>query len=178
MRKQAFALKQAQISELQGAYQQSDDARTRDCYQAVRLYGSGYSAQEVMKITGCSRTSLLAWCRAYRRYGVAGLVDQRSGGNSAKLSASELARLQLQLHQYKPNQLFARGEYTGNGEFWYVPDLAQLLERKYDVRYQSKNSYRTVLKRCGLSVQRPAQQYQSPSETKVMAFEEELEKNL
>ncbi len=177
MRKQAFELTQEQIDELQGAYQHCDEARTTLRYQAVRLYGSGYSTQEVMNITGCSRTSLLEWCRAYRRYGVAGLVDQRSGGNSAKLCASELERLQMQLHQYKPNQLFARGEYTGNGEFWHVLDLAQLLQCEYDVRYQSKNSYRNVLKRCGLSCQRPAQHYQSRSETKVMVFEEELEKN-
>jgi transposase len=146
-------------------------------YQAVRLYGSGYSAKEVMNITGCSRTSLMEWCRAYRRYGVAGLVDQRSGGNSAKLSASELERLQNQWHQYKPSQLFAKCEYTGNGEFWQVPDLAQLLAREDDVRYKSKNSYRNGLKRCGLRGQRPVQQDQSRSETKVMAFEEELEKN-
>lgn len=83
----------------------------------------------------------------------------------------------MQLHRYKPNQLFAQGEYTGNGEFWHIADLAQLLQREYDVRYQSQNSYRNVLRRCGLSCQRPAQQYQSRSETKVMLFEEELEKN-
>src|SRR5262245_50980368 len=118
MRKPAFKLSQEQINELQGAYQQGDDARTQVRYQAVRLYGSGYPTAEVMKITGCSRTSLLEWCRAYRRYGVAGLVDQRHGGNSAKLSPSAVERLANQLHQYKPNQLFATGEYTGNGEFW------------------------------------------------------------
>ncbi len=177
MRKPAFKLSQAQSNELQGAYQQGDDARTQIRYQAVRLYGSGYPLAEVMQITGCSRTSLLEWCRAYRHYGVAGLVDQRNGGNSAKLSASELERLANQLHQYKPNQLFAAGEYTGNGEFWQVADVAQLLQRQYGVSYKSPNSYRTVLKRCGLSCQRPAQQYQSRSETKVMAFDEALEKN-
>src|SRR5712691_6560935 len=177
MRKQAFKLSQEQINELQGAYQQGDDARTQLRYQAVRRYGSGYPTAEVMKITGCSRTSLLEWCRAYRRYGVAGLIDQRKGGNSAKLSASELERLANHLHQYKPNPLFAAGESTGNGEFWHVADVAQFLPRDYGVRYKSQNSYRTVLKRCGLRCQRPAPQYQSRSETKVMAFEEALEKN-
>ena len=33
------------------------------------------------------------------------------------------------------------------------------------------------LQRCGLSRQRPAKQYKSRHELKVMAFEEELEKN-
>lgn len=177
MRKASFQLSCQQINELQGAYQGCDDAMTKMRYQAVRLYGQGYPTTEVLAITGCSRTSLLKWCRRYSRYGVAGLVDQRNGGNSAKLRASEYEHLQHQLHQYKPNQLLASGDYQGNGEFWTVSDLAQLLARDYAVRYQSQNSYRTVLKRCGLSCQRPALQYQSRRETKVMQFEEELEKN-
>jgi transposase len=177
MRKPTFRLSPEQINELQGAYQGCDAAITKIRYQAVRLYGQGYPTAEVMAITGCSRTSLLKWCRRYRRYGVTGLVDQRNGGNSAKLSANEVEQLQGQLHQCKPNQVFGQGDYYGNGEFWTVSDLAQWLAREYDVRYKSKNSYRTVLQQCGLSRQRPAQQYQSRSETKVMVFEEALEKN-
>lgn len=177
MRKPNFELSPQQINELQGAYQGCDEAVTKIRYQAVRLYGQGYPTAEVLTITGCSRTSLLKWCRRYRQYGIAGLVDQRNGGNSAKLGASEYEQLQRQLHEYKPNQLFEQGAYQGNGEFWTVRDLAQLLARDYAVRYQSPNSYRTVLKRCGLSCQRPALQYQSRRETKVMLFEEALEKN-
>lgn len=177
MRKQSFHLTSDQLNELQGAYQACDDGTTKMRYQAVRLYGQGYPSAEVMAITGCSRTSLLKWCRRYRRYGIAGLVDQRSGGNSAKLSANELLQLQCYLQQYKPNQVFGVGHYQGNGEFWTVSDLAQVLVRDYNVSYKSQNSYRTVLKRCGMSRQRPAAQYQSRSETKVMHFEETLEKN-
>lgn len=177
MRKPTFELSPQPINELQGAYQGCDDAVTKIRYQAVRLYGQGYPTAEVLTITGCSRTRLLKWCRRYRQYGIAGLVDQRNGGNSAKLGASEYEQLRCQLHQYKPNQLLAQGAYPGNGEFWTVKDLAQLLARDYAVLYQSPNAYRTVLKRCGLSCQRPALQYQSRRESKVMLFEEAREKN-
>lgn len=146
-------------------------------YQAVRLYGIGYAAEEVIEITGCSRRRLLAWCSSYRQYGVAGLVDRRVGGNSAKLSGNEVEVVQVKLHQYRPNQLLRSDEYSGSGEFWTVSDLAVWLEREFDVVYRSATSYRSVLKRCGLSRQRPAQQYKSRSEAKVMTFEEELEKN-
>ena len=95
MRKPTFQLTPEQINELQGAYQSCDETLTKIRYQAVRLYGQDYATAEVMVITGCSRTSLLKWCRRYRRYGVTGLVDQRNGGNSAKLSASEVERLRL-----------------------------------------------------------------------------------
>jgi transposase len=177
MNKRKFQLRAEQNNELQGAYQQSKDGAMKMRCQAVRLYGSGYAAEEVIKITGCSRRRLLAWCRSYREYGIAGLVDRRVGGNSAKLSSSELEVVQAKLHQYRPNQLLRSDEYSGSGEFWTVSALAIWLEREFDVVYRSATSYRSVLKQCGLSRQRPAQQYKSRSEAKVMTFEEELEKN-
>jgi winged helix-turn-helix protein len=65
---------------------------------------------------------------------------------------------------------------VGEGSFWSVPDVACLLERDYGVTYQSLTSYRSLLKKCELSYQRPAKVYKSRSEAKVMAFEEQLEK--
>jgi len=131
----------------------------------------------VIEITGCSRRRLLAWCRSYGEYGVAGLVDRRMGGNSAKLNGNEVEALQAKLHQYRPNQLLRSDEYRGSGEFWTVSELALWLEREFAVVYRSATSYRSLLKECGLSRQRPVQQYKSRSEAKVMTFEEELEKN-
>src|SRR5688572_8219549 len=144
MGKRKFELSSEQSNELQGAYSQCNDGAMKIRYQAVRLYGGGYSAKEVIQITGCSRRRLLAWCRNYREYGVAGLVDRRAGGNSAKLTASEVEAIQSKLHRYRPNQVFGADEYPGNGEFWGVCELALLLEREYGVVYQSKTSYRTL----------------------------------
>lgn len=177
MNKRKFELTPEQNNELQGAYQQCNDGAMKMRCQAVRLYGIGYSVEAVIEITGCSRRRLLAWCRRYRAYGVAGLVDGRVGGNSAKLSASELEAVQVKLHQYRPNQLLRSDEYRGSGEFWTVSALAIWLERELAVVYHSASSYRNLLKRCGLSRQRPAKQYKSRSEAKVMRFEEALEKN-
>ena len=177
MNKRKFQLSPAQNNELQGAYQQCSDGAMKMRCQAVRLYGNGYAAEEVIKITGCSRRRLLAWCCSYGAYGVAGLVDRRVGGNSAKLSSSEVEAVQAKLQQYRPHQLLRSDEYRGSGEFWTVNDLAVWLEREFGVVYRSATSYRTLLKRCGLSRQRPAQQYKSRSEAKVMTFAEELEKN-
>ena len=177
MNRRKFQLTPEQNNELQGAYQQCSDGAMKMRCQAVRLYGIGYSVEEVIQITGCSRRRLLAWSRSYREYGVAGLLDGRVGGNSAKLSDHELEAVQAKLHQYRPHQLLRSDEYSGNGEFWTVSELAIWLEREFAVVYRSKTSYRSLLKRCGLSRQRPAKQYKSRSEAKVMAFEEELEKN-
>ena len=64
MAKRKFQLTEVERKELQKAYQASKDAGTRTRCQAVRLYGDGYAEQEIEQITGCSRTSLMEWCRA------------------------------------------------------------------------------------------------------------------
>jgi transposase len=177
MAKRKFQLNAEQNQELQAAYHQSRDAGEKMRYQAVRLYGNNYAVEEVIEITGCSRRRLLAWSRAYQRDGIGGLIDRRVGGNSAKLSAEQLEALHRQVHLYRPNQLLRTDEYSGNGEYWGVCDLASLLKRDYQVVYRSATSYRNLLRQCEFSRQRPAQQYKSRNEGKVATFEEELEKN-
>ena len=84
MAKRKFNLTEAERKELLQAYRHCKDAATRTRYQAVRLYGEGYPVEEIMQITGCSRTSLMEWCRAYREDHAQGLVDKRAGGNQCK----------------------------------------------------------------------------------------------
>jgi transposase len=177
MAKRQFQLSEAQDHELKRAYSQCREGPTKTRYQAVRLYGIGYAVSTIEAITGCSRPSLMAWCRAYRAGGVAALVDKRQGGNRAKLAARQLEQLQAQLQQYTPRQLLGADESGGDGQFWTVPDLAKWLQREYGVCYQSRTSYRNVLARCDFTCQRPGVQYRSRNELQVLEFEQQLEKN-
>lgn len=172
-----FQLTPEQSSALQTAYLHCQDADTKIRYQAVRLYGLGYPVVQIMDITGCSRTSLMDWCRLYRTYGLVGLVDHRVGGNSAKLRADQIEAIQQTLHGYTPAQRLDKDACVGSGQFWTVADLKHLVEQEYGVVYQSLVSYYTLFQKCGFSSQRPAKQYKSRSEEKVLAFEEALEKN-
>lgn len=83
MARRRFQLNEIQAKELISAHARSKDGATRTHFQAVRLYGIGYPTQEVIKITGCGRSSLMEWCRKYRTEGIGGLVDKRVGGNHA-----------------------------------------------------------------------------------------------
>ena len=154
MAKRKFALTTEQDNELKAAYNQCRNSLTKIRYQAVRLYGTGYQVEEIENISGCSRPSLMEWCRAYRQLGVAGLVDKRRGGNRAFLTPSELEQVQHQLETYTPYQLL-EAECYGDGQFWTVPDLAKLVEREYGIRCNSATSYRLVFHRCDISCQRP-----------------------
>ncbi len=178
MAKRKFKLTHEQVNELKAAYQRCRDGQTKIRYQAVRLYGTGYPVTDIEEITGCSRSSLMEWCRAYRQYGVAGLVDQRQGGNRAKLSPLELEQLQQCLESYSPGQLFGAENCYGDGQFWTVPDLARYVKQQYGVIYQSQTSYRTLFDRCQFSWQRPGSHYRSRNELAVLDFEQQLEKKL
>lgn len=177
MAKRKFKLTDEERKGLLKAYRASQDAGTRTRYQAVRLYGEGYAEKEIERITGCSRTSLMEWCRAYRADPSQGLVDHRTGGNSAKLSKLQIEELQQRLHQYTPKELFGANASSVNGQFWTVEDLIQVVREQYGVEYKSRTSYTSLLSLCGFSYQKSEKIFKSRSQTKVADFEEQLEKN-
>jgi transposase len=175
MAKRKFILTEAERKELLQAYRVCKNAATRTRYQAVRLYGEGYPEQEIEQITGCSRISLLEWCRAYREDHSQGLVDKRVGGNRAKLSKLQIEELQQMLHQYTPKERLGTRASTADGQFWTVEDLAIVVRERYGSEYKSRSSYTSLLGLCGFSYQR-TEKYSSLA-VKVADFEEQLEKN-
>ncbi|MFW6116397.1 MAG: helix-turn-helix domain-containing protein [bacterium] len=177
MAKRQFRLTDEQVQELVTAYDACKDGPTRTRYQAVRLYGIGYPAQEIIDITGCSYSSLMGWCRAYRKDGVEALVDKRVGGNRAKLTSAEIEDLSKRLRLYTPTDLFGPTAATADGQFWTVPDLKRAVRQWYGVSYQSNTSCYRLLDPCGFSYQRPARAYKSRSAAKIAEFEEQREKN-
>lgn len=154
MSQRTFYLDEADANALNAAYLHCKDAHTKTRYQAVRLYGLGYSVADIQDLCGCSRTRLLCWTRDYKEQGITALVDARRGGNRARLSGAQLEALQNQLHRYTPTQLLSKDKCQGDGQFWSVPDLATLLARDYGVVYQSQTSLRTLLAKCEMSYQR------------------------
>jgi transposase len=171
-----FQLNKQEINELKRAYQQTRDGQTRTRYQAVRMYGQGYAVTEIGELTGCGYSSLMEWCRAYRKGGVEALVDKRRGGNRAKLKPGQITEIREYLHEYSPRTMFGPQASTATGQFWTVEDLAHLVEQKYGVSWDSRSSYHTLFHRCGFSYQRTEKVYKSHSQRAVDEFEAELEK--
>src|SRR3970282_515614 len=112
MTRRRFQLMQEQVQELTDAYTCCKDGPTRTRYQAVRLYGTGYPGQEVMEITGCSRPTLMEWCRKYLASGLSALADQRRGGNRSRLSPVQIEQLKARLHLYTPTDLVGHNAAT------------------------------------------------------------------
>jgi transposase len=177
MAKRKFHLTDAQEQELIQAYTQCSDGATRTRYQAVRMYGTDWPLPEILKITRCSTTSLMEWCKAFKHSGASALVDGRLGGNSTKLTSEQRAEIEMRLHQYSPHNLFGLATATVDGRFWTVGDLQRALKDWYGVEYASRSSYLNVFHACGFSYQRPTKVFKSQRPAQMMEFEEQVEKN-
>jgi transposase len=172
-----FQLTDEAARALLAAYQATDDGAYRTRLQAVRLYGLDYTPAQITDISGCPRSTLLQWCRAYTSGGIAALSDHRAGGNSAKLTREQLTDLSGKLRQYTPRSLFGSQAASTGGQAWTMLDLRRAVQEWYGVTYQSVVSYYTLFKRCEYSYHQPTKIYKSRNEAAVMEFETLIEKN-
>ena len=177
MKPRIFQLSDADARALMAAYEATSDGSYRTRLQAVRLYGLGYPTVEITTITGCTRSSLMEWCRTYRVGGPAALADHRRGGNHAKLTPEQVADLSTKLRLYNPRSLFGPQTATAEGQTWTVADLQQAVTFWYGVSYKSMVSYYSLFDRCDFSYLQPAKAFKSRSERAVAVFEAQLEKN-
>ena len=177
MAQRTFHLDEAAANALLAAYQATNNGAYRTRLQAVRLYGLGYSPTSINEITGAQRSSVMVWCRTYRQGGIAALDDKRSGGNSRKLTATQIAEIGRTLRHYTPRSRFGPKAATLDGLAWSVDDLKQLILEDYGVSYQSIVSYYSVFKRCGYSYHQPSKTFRSRNQAAVVEWETQLEKN-
>jgi transposase len=162
MVKRIFILTPTEASILEKILKTCTDDPTCDRLQAVLWYGTGLPAAEITARLGCSRSSLMSWCQAYRTSGVTGLLDRRLGGNNARLSPEQITELKEHLRTLTPRDVFSRKAATPVGLEWTVPDLYRLLRMWYGVTYRSRTSYYNLFDRLGLKAPREKNEvYQS-----------------
>ena len=159
------------------AFTQCKDGDMRTNIQAVRLYGNNKPIPEINDITGLPRRTINRWYQRYQQHGLASFVDNRQGGNRRHLTTDQIKELRHKLNRYRPLDVLGESLVsTGNGLYWCVPDLKQIVWHWYKVSYKSDTSYRQLFAKCGFSYQRSEKVYRSRSEEKVAEFEEQLEK--
>lgn len=177
MAKRKFRLTEQEQIELRRAYDQADAPDVQQRVQGVRLYGEGWSVEDIRNITGCSERSVRRWCAWYEAGGLARLEDQRAGGNNAKLTSEQRAAVLQRLKTSRPDQVLPPEQRISRGEFWTVSDLRVGLQAWYGVTWRSATSYRSLLHESRLSVQQVENVYRSrPSDSAIATFEAELEK--
>lgn len=177
MAKRHFQLTTDELQALWQAYDTADDPQEQRRWQAVRLYGEGWSVGEIKAITGSSESSVRRWVEHFRQRGVDGLRSQWQGGNRALLTPAQRAELIALVQQTRPDALLGSHPRRSPTPFWTVEDLQLLVQARYGVIWHSRTSYITLLHACGLSVQRVNKQYRSrPTPQAIAEAEMTLEK--
>ena len=69
MAKRQFQLTDEEIRALEQAERQTRDAYELRRLQAVRLYGSGVSTKEIMRVVNCSDRRIREWAQKYGQQG-------------------------------------------------------------------------------------------------------------
>jgi transposase len=162
--KRRFNLTPEQIDELQACIDACSHAPTRTRYEAVLLYGTGVPVDEITERLGCSRASLMNWCRDYRLLGIKVLEDRRLGGNNIKLSPQQMDDLVFRINTVTPRNVFGNRSSTEQGEQWTVEDLYKAIKDWYGVRYRSRTSYYTLLHSSSSKLQNIKEQDESQTE--------------
>jgi len=147
MAKRNFVLTPEEARSIQQILETCTDDPSCLRMRAVLWYGTGRPSTEIIAQLGCSRTSLLSWCQAYRTSGVPGLLDRRLGGNNRRLTHQQLAGLTQRLKTTTPRQVFSRNAATPAGSEWTVHDLYRALRMWYGVVFRSSTSYYNLLQR-------------------------------
>jgi putative transposase len=126
---------EVQIEELRGVIQTERDSRVVKKALAVKLVYQGYSYAAVTSIVEVSMGAITLWKQTYEAEGVEGLRPKHKG-RKAYLSASQKEEV-LGWLQQKP--------------IWELSEVEHHLAEKYDVAYESKQSYYDLMNEAGLS---------------------------
>lgn len=116
-------------------------------FRAIALLEKGISQIEIAQQLGVSPGAVSQWKKAYLQRGSKGLIASKHPGPTPKLSAKQGQQL-LKYLQQGPRK---HGWKTA---LWTLPRIAELIERKFDQRYDQSGVWR-VMRRLGWSCQKP-----------------------
>src|SRR5262245_816708 len=134
--------------------------------QAVQLMESGKSADEVAKTLEVGRSSVFEWQQKYREGGLAALSTKFASGRPTVLSDKQMVQLYGLIHGKDPRQ------YSFDFALWTRGLVGDLIHLKFGVRL-SRVTVGRVLKKLGMSPQRPLYRAYQQDPEKVRKWKEE-----
>ncbi len=117
--------------------------------KALALIKQGLSLNAAARRIGCAASSVMRWVRAFRHGGPEGLKVRRASGRPPRLSARQRQGLLKQLLRGP----MAHGYPT---ELWTTRRIAEVIERRYGVRYPGTMSGGCWLNMAGAARSRSA----------------------
>lgn len=141
------------------------DVREWRRIRAWELHQEGWRGKEIAEALKVSEGAVSGWLKRARAAGVAALRHRPAPGPVPKLTAEQRAALP---------DLLAKGAeaYGFIGEVWTTKRVAAVIHQAFGVRYHPAHVSRLV-RRQGLSLQRPVQRASQRDEAKIAAWREQ-----
>lgn len=164
-------LPREQVEALEKEFRRARSPNEKLKYQAIRLLNQKYTWGQVSEIVGKSKRTLGEWVSAYNRQGLSGLKVKPQKGNNHKLTKEQKEEIKKLITQKKPEEL------NIEGRFWNIPLLKRLVKDKFNLTYESPESYRRLFKYCGFSFHKPNKVNKKQKDAMIKRFEVDLKKD-
>jgi transposase len=141
-------------------------ATNEERVRAVQLMEDGYSPDAVADMLGVGRSSVFSWQKKYREDGLAALSTKFASGRPTILSDQQMIRLYSMIVGGDPRQ------FSFGVALWTRKLIADLIHRTFGVRLSLPTVGR-ILKKLGMSPQRPLYRAYQQDPEKVRAWKRE-----
>lgn len=162
------------VGELEKAFRKEKSGKQKIRYQALLLLTKGFKRKQVGEIVGISPGRIRQWVTMYNRNGLLGLLLKKTPGNHHLLTKEQKETIKDLITTHTPKEL---GLIDLEGKFWNIPLLRELVRQKFNVTYETHDSYRRLLIWCGFSFHKPAKVNLRQNKHSKVRFEETLKKD-
>jgi transposase len=138
-------------------------ATNEERVRAVQLMENGYSPDAVADMLGVGRSSVFSWQQKYRKEGLAALSTKFASGRPTTLSDQQMIQLYSLIVGRDPRQ------FSFGVALWTRKLIAELIVQKFGVRLSLPTVGR-ILKKLGMSAQRPLYRAYQQDPAKVLAW--------
>lgn len=159
------------IKELKEFLKKTKKNRERDRTRALIKLIEGKKRSEVAGFFDIAKNTLDIWISNFKKYGVSGIKDKLQLGNFHLLTKNQKDEIKKILNSKRPKDLKLEGD------FWSIPKLKKLVKYKFNLKYKSPESYRSLFKYCGFTFHKPAKVNKKQSSQMRKKFEVKLKKN-
>lgn len=161
---------QEELNLIKTAMESEKKSRVFKRYQAVYLYLSGKTCQEVADIVGLNKNAVSTIHIKYKRAGLDELIDKPIPGRPSRLNENQKSELKAVIIDKLPSEVGFPAEFN-----WTAGLISQYVEREYGCKY-SIRGITGMLDRMGLSYTRPTYVLAKADKEKQKQFIEEFEK--
>ncbi len=161
---------QEELTQIKNAMDLEKKARIFKRYQALYLFLSGKTCNEVADIVGITKNTVSNIHVVYKNEGIDGIPDKNMPGRPSRLNEEQIASIKTLILEQLPVEVGFPAEFN-----WTAGLIAKFIRREYGYKYSIRGVTK-IFKRIGLSYTRPTYVLAKADKQKQEQFKQDFEK--